>query len=133
MTILNGQPIDDPTPKPTAAPSVAPSVAPAPTRPAQVDPSNFLLSIMALIFAFAIPFVGAILGAVAMRQSSRAGQPNTIAKVSFVLGLVFTILIVAAVIAMVVFGVGLFSQLANICGQFGNGTHEYNGVTYTCG
>lgn len=129
MTILNGKPIDDPTPKPT----VTPSVAPAPTRPAQVDPSNFLLSIVALIFAFAIPFVGAILGAVAMRQSSRAGQPNSIAKVSFVLGLVFTILIVAAIVVMVVFSVGLFSELANVCGQFGNGTHEYNGVTYTCG
>lgn len=127
MTILNGQPIDDPTPR---SPVTATSVAVTEPTP---DPTNFLLSVMALIFAFAFPLAGAIMGGIAMGQSRRAGHTNAIAKVAFVVGLVFTILIVVATVALVVFGVGLFSELFRTCGDLGDGAHNYNGVTYSCG
>lgn len=87
---------------------------------------------MALIFAFTIPVVGAIMGGFALGQSRRAGYTNTIAKVAFIVGLVFSILIVVGVIVSVIFGVGLFSELFRVCGQLGEGTHDYNGVTYSC-
>jgi hypothetical protein len=128
MTILNGQPIDDPTPKPKVTATPAPTAA----RTTAPDPSNFIFSIMALIFSVSIPLVGAILGGIAMNQSRRAGYPNTIAKVAFIIGLVLTILIVVFTVVGIVFGIGLFSQLFQVCGQLGEGTHQYNGVTYSC-
>ena len=124
MTILNGQPIGDPAPKPTVAPATPAS------RP--MESSTFILSIMALIFAFSIPLVGAIMGGIGVAQARRAGQPNSIAKVALILGILFTVLIVAAVVVMVVFGIGLFSELFRVCQEFGEGVHDYNGVTYTC-
>ncbi len=126
MTILNGQPIGDPAPKPQV------TATPVASTPGKVDTANFVLSLIALISAFVFPLAGAIIGGIAMNQSRRAGQPNTIAKVSFIVGLVLTILIIVVVVVMVVFGVGLFSQIFQICQQLGNGTHDYNGVTYTC-
>ena len=128
MTILNGQPIGDPAPKPTVAPAT-PAAASA-SRP--MESSTFILSIMALIFAFSIPLVGAIMGGIGVAQARRAGQPNSIAKVALILGILFTVLIVAAVVVMVVFGIGLFSELFRVCQEFGEGVHDYNGVTYTC-
>ena len=124
MTMLNGQPIGDPAPKPT--------VAAAPQPVAYPDSTNFVLGIMSLIFAFVVPIVGAILGGIALSQAKRAGTTNTVAKVGFILGLVFTILIVIGVVVGIIFGVGLFSELFRVCQQLGEGTHQYNGVTYTC-
>jgi uncharacterized Tic20 family protein len=126
MTILNGQPIGDPAPKPQV------TAAPVTSRPSQVDPTNFVLSLIALISAFVFPLAGAIIGGIAMNQSRRAGQPNTIAKVSFIVGLVLTILIIVIVVVSIVLGVGLFSEIFQICQQLGTGTHDYHGVTYTC-
>jgi hypothetical protein len=124
MTMLNGQPIGDPAPRAT--------VAAKPATPAPIEPATFILSLLALIFAIAIPLAGAIMGGIAMAQSRRAGQTNTIAKVAFWLGLVLTVVIVVVTVVSVVFGVGLFSELFRVCGQLGEGTHEYNGITYSC-
>lgn len=125
MTILNGQPIDDPTPKPVVAPAPAAPVAP-------LDPANFVMSVIALISAFVFPLAGAIIGAIAMGQARRAGQHNTIATVAFVVGLVLSILIVVVVVVSVLLGVGLFSEIFSVCQQLGEGTHDYHGVTYSC-
>lgn len=127
MTILNGQPIGDPAPRPQV---MATPVEPADRTP---DPTNFVLSVMALIFAFAFPLAGAIMGGIAMGQSRRAGHTNAIAKVAFVTGLALSILVVVATVALVVFGIGIFGELFRVCGDLGEGTHDYNGVTYTCG
>jgi MFS family permease len=131
MTILNGQPIGDPAPKPRAA------TTPKPVSPnALPEAPNFMLGLMSLIFAFAFPIAGLVLGAIALNMSRRDGYKNSLALAGFVLGLVFTILstilIVIAAIVGIVFGATVFGGLFQVCQQLGPGVHDYNGATYTC-
>jgi hypothetical protein len=68
--------------------------------PRQVEgwqPANTLAT-LALVFAFALPLVGVVLGILARGEIARTGQPGRgLATAGLVLGLVFTI--VAAVVA----------------------------------
>ena len=127
MTILNGQPIGDPAPKPQ------PSPKPYAASPNTLPPApNFILGLMSLIFAFAFPIAGLVIGAIALNLARRGGFKDSLALVGFVLGLVFTILIVVGVIVAIVLGATVFGNLFQVCQQLGEGTHQYNGVTYTC-
>ena len=125
MTILNGQPIGDPAPKPQVGTKpVSPNTLP--------EAPNFMLGLMSLIFAFAFPVAGLVIGAIALNLARRDGYKNSLALAGFVLGLVFTILLVVAAIVGIVLGATVFGNLFQVCQQLGQGTHQYNGVTYTC-
>ncbi|MCU1580220.1 MAG: hypothetical protein JWP19_2424 [Rhodoglobus sp.] len=127
MTILNGQPIGDPAPKPQVTPQPSsPSPNTLPEAP------NYMLGLMSLIFAFAFPIAGLVIGAIALNLARRDGYRNSLALAGFVLGLVFTILIVIAAIVGIVLGATVFGNLFQTCQQLGPGVHDYNGVTYTC-
>jgi hypothetical protein len=127
MTILNGQPIGDPAPKPQVTPK------PSPASPDTLrEAPNFILGLMSLIFAFAFPIAGLVIGAIALNLARRAGHKDSLALVGFVLGLVFTILIVVGVIVAIVLGFTVYGNIFQVCQQLGQGTHQYNGVTYTC-
>ncbi|HOW00734.1 MAG TPA: DUF4190 domain-containing protein, partial [Rhodoglobus sp.] len=81
MTLLNGEPIGDPTP--SGAPSVAPQHPVASTQSQQV---GLVVGIMSLVFAFAVPLAGAILGGVAVAQARRGGYGNPLALAGLILG-----------------------------------------------
>ena len=125
MTMLNGEPVDTPNIS-TAHPA-------APTASSQSQSVGFLIGLMALIFAFAIPLAGAVLGGIAVAQARAGGYRNPAGMAGLVLGVVFTMLITAAVVVFIVLGTDVFTDLLGICQQLGPGTHQQNGVTYTCG
>lgn len=93
---------------------------------------SLIFGFMALIFSITIPPAGIVLGAIGMSQAKKSGVSSTLSKTGFILGIVFTVLIVVAVAVFIVFFAGLFSSLADICQQLGEGTHHINGTTYTC-
>ncbi|MFZ2963388.1 MAG: hypothetical protein WA006_01745 [Rhodoglobus sp.] len=88
MTMLNGEPVDTPN-----ISTAHPAAQTAPTASGQSQSVGFLVGLMALIFAFAMPIVGAVLGGIAVAQARAGGYRNPL----------------------------------------GPGTHQQNGVTYTCG
>lgn len=79
-----------------AAPAPVP---PVPAAPAASDGKT--LGIVALIVTFFFSLVGLILGFVARGQSKRAGVKNTPATVAIVLGFVFLIGTIIAIIVAV--------------------------------
>ena len=125
MTLLNGEPIGDPTP--SGAPSVAPQHPVASTQSQQV---GLVVGIMSVPFAFAAPLAGAILGGVAVAQARRGGYGNPLALAGLILGTVFTVVIVAVVVASLVLGVGFFTELVGACQDSPEGTIW--GIPYTC-
>lgn len=127
MTMLNGEPID--TPNISTAPGGA---GQPPTATPQSQGVGLVMGIMALIFAFAIPPGGIIIGAIALSEARHGGYRNPLALWGFILGIVFSVLIVLMVVAGIVFGVGLFSWLIDTCQQLGPGTHNEGGITYEC-
>jgi hypothetical protein len=58
------------------------------------------LGIVGLILAVVAPVVGIIISAVALSQSKKAGFENKLAKVGLIVGIVLTVLIVVAYIAI---------------------------------
>lgn len=119
----------DPTPSPSANPNpTAPSYA-VPAAPANPGKT---LGVVALVLAILLPLIGLILGFVANGQSKKAGQKNGLAVAAIVIGAILTLLTV------VLFAVGgtlfasLFGGLADVCGTYGSGVWEIDGVTYTC-
>lgn len=125
MTMLNGQPVDPPN-TPTPHPV-------APTASSQSQSVGFLVGLLALIFAFAIPIVGAIMGGIAVAQARAGGYRNPLGMAGLVLGIVFTVLIIVAVVVAIVLGFNLFAGILDTCRELGPGTHQQDGVTYTCG
>lgn len=102
--------------------------APVPSAPAASDGKT--LGIIALIVAFFFSLIGIILGFVAKGQSKRAGVKNTPATVAIVLGFLF---LIGTIIAIVV-GVAGGAALINACAGLEPGTYTLdNGATLTCG
>ena len=125
MTMLNGEPVDMPNI------STTPS-APPPGGSFTADPTARLMGILALVMAFVFPLAGIVLGAIGVSMAKRTGSTNSIAKVGLVLSIVFTAIIVIVTVLVIVFSVGLFSEVFRVCQELGDGTHNYNGVTYNC-
>jgi hypothetical protein len=123
MTMLNGQPIDDPMPPPGS--SVEPVTPP-------LDAASQVLGVITLITAFVFPLAAIVIGGIALAQARSAGTRNVLAAVGFVLGIVFTVLIVVIVVVFIVLGVSLFSEVFRVCQELGPGVHEYHGVRYEC-
>ncbi len=65
------------------------------TPDARSTPADFpgrTLGVVGLVLAFLVPLVGAIVSAVALSQSKKAGYPNTLARVGVIVGAVLTVL-----------------------------------------
>ena len=131
MTILNGKPIKDPVPTP--APTVSPAGSASPT--VVLQPTNnfygLIMGLVSIFLAFMLPPAGIVLGVVGLNQSRRAGGKNAAALVGIILGIIFTLLLIALIVLSVVWGVGLFGQLFQICQQLGEvaGNPDVNPVT----
>ena len=101
----------------------------APVTPAPVASDGKTLGIVALIVTFFISLLGIILGFIARGQSKRAGVSNGPATAAIVLGFIFLIGTIIAIVVSVVTAGALLAQ----CGDLGPGVHELdNGVTVTC-
>ena len=108
-----------------AAPAPVP---PGPAAPAASDGKT--LGIVALIVTFFFSLVGLILGFVARGQSKRAGVKNTPATVAIVLGFIFLIGTIIAIIVAIAGGAALINACAGL--EPGQYTLD-NGATLTCG
>jgi hypothetical protein len=104
---------------------------PAPAAPAVVPGKT--LGIVALILAI-LPFqlIGLILGIVANGQSKKAGYKNGPAKAAIIVSIVLMVLGLIIGVIAAVSGAALFGSLTDICGTYGEGMWEVDGVTYTC-
>lgn len=107
----------------TPAPAPAPVPGPAPASDGKT------LGIVGLVLAFVFSLAGIIVSAIARSQSKRAGVKNTPATVGLVLGIIF---LIGQIIAIILFAT-VFASLFNACAQLGPGVWDVNGVTYTCG
>jgi hypothetical protein len=121
----------DPTvPAPESQPAAAPA-APAAPAPGTTYPGK-TLGIVGLVLSFLVAIVGLILSAIALSQSKKAGYKNTPAKVGLILGIVFSVLWIIFWILWGVVFASLIGGAMDVCGTYGTGIWEYNGVTYTC-
>lgn len=127
MTMLNGEPINTPNISTASVTS-----QPVPGTETPLDGAGRIMGFMALIFAFAFPIAGAILGGIAMSQARRVGAKNPLATAGFWIGLALTIIVIVVAVVIIVLSVGVFTSVFEICDQLGPGIHEYNGVTYEC-
>lgn len=125
MTMLNGEPIE--TPNISTAPVAG---HPEDPRARQV---GSVIGLFALIFAFVFPLAGAIIGGIALGQARKGGYRNPLALWGMILGIVFTVVIIAVVVIVSVFTANLLTEVIDVCQELGSGTHEYNGITYECG
>ena len=124
MTLLNVKPIGDP------AASGGQTAPQHPVASAQSQQVGLVVGIMSIIFAFAFPLAGAILGGVAVAQARQGGYANRLALAGLILGTVFTVLIVVIVVVSIVLGVGFFTQLLGACQDSPEGIIW--GIPYTC-
>jgi hypothetical protein len=132
MTILNGKPIKDPapTPPPVVSP-VVPASAPVGAAPVP-DFIGMVMGLVSIFLGFVFPPAGIVVGAIGLSQSRRIGRKNPAALIGLILSIVFTVLILAAIVLSVIWGIGLFGQLFQICEQLGEVSGEYKGNPFTC-
>lgn len=114
-------------------PVPAPAPAPVPQQaPAASDGKT--LGIVALVVTFVAALIGLILAIIAKGQSKRAGVTNTPATIAIVLSIIFLVVGTIVTIALIAGGGALFGNLAQLCAEYGPGTHTLeNGGTITCG
>lgn len=121
MTDPNG-----PTPPSHGGYNAAP---PAPVGGAPASVPGKTLGIVALVVAFPACFLGMILGIVALVQSKKAGVKNGPALAAIIVGAVFTLI---GIIAMIVVFTVVLPAALEMCNQLGPGVHEVNGASVTC-
>ena len=86
------------------------------------------MGIVALILAFFVQLVALILGIIALVQSKKAGYKNTPAVWAII---VSSVLMVVGIIIAIALISGAIAAGAELCAQYGTGTHEINGVEVT--
>lgn len=132
----NQQGYEPATPYPTYPQETAMSHAPAPyapdayavPAPVPVDPGR-TLGIVGLVLSVFTALIGLVVSIVALRRSRKAGFKNGFALAGVVVGGLVTL---AWLVGGIVGGVAL-GHVASVCQDLGPGTHQVNGVTYTCG
>jgi hypothetical protein len=93
-------------------------------RPSRgVEIAGFVLS----FFGF-LAIAGLIMSAISFRRLGRAGQPRGLALAGIIISIVVLLFTIGAIVAGIV-GV---SGVVQACQDLGPGTHEVDGVTYTC-
>ncbi|RCK71140.1 DUF4190 domain-containing protein [Desertihabitans brevis] len=87
------------------------------------------LGVVGLVLAIVAAPIGLILSIVALVQSRRAGMGNGLAVAGIVVGALFTIGIIIAIVGSVL----LFNAgMDQVCSQLGPGTHDLDGTPITC-
>ena len=114
---------------------VPPAYQPAAPAPQQ----SKTLSIVALILAFLVAPVGAILGFVALNQSKKAGEKNGMALAAIIIGIVFTLIwIISVIVSIALIGAGTSAYetafIDEFCKTIGEpGVYDAgNGTQITC-
>jgi hypothetical protein len=97
-------------------------------QPVAEDPGK-TMGIVGLVLAFVAGVIGLIVSAIALNRSKKAGFKNTPALVGVIIGAIYTLFVVIAIIAAVAAAVTLGQK----CAELGPGTHQEGGVTITCG
>jgi hypothetical protein len=132
MTMLNGEPIDPTSIEVSTAASPMMTPVAMPTASRESQSVGFVAGLASVILAFVFPIAAIVVGAIALNQAKHGGYRNTLAKVGFILGIVLTVLVVAAIIVGTILSVTVFSDLFRICADLGDGIHHVNGITYRC-
>ena len=86
--------------------------------------SNKTLAILGLVFAFLIPPVGIILGAIALKNAS--AEDKGFAKAALICGIVFTVIEVISVVAAIAIGAAAVKTTVDTATQLAN-----NAPTFT--
>lgn len=110
-------PADNVPPVPPAAPQPAPTppvyAQPGPPQGYAAPPTN-TMAIVALVLAFIVPLVGAILGHVALGQIKRTGESgHGLALAGVIIGWVFTAIAAIAILFYVVAMVSMFALIGS--------------------
>lgn len=121
------------TPVPPPASQPAPSPGARMAAPPGVDYPGKTLGIVGLVLVFVTVVIGLVISIVANSQSKAAGYTNTPAKVGIILGIVFLVLGLIVGIVAIVIGINTAAAVVEACQELGEGVHEVDGVTYTCG
>ncbi|MBB2976030.1 hypothetical protein FHX49_001600 [Microbacterium endophyticum] len=95
-------------------------MAPSTERPGRT------MGIVAFILAFFVQLVALVLGIIALVQSRKAGQKNSFALAAIIISAVLMVLGVVVVIVVIATVGGAY---ADLCAQYGTGTHEISGQT----
>lgn len=96
---------------------------------AAVDPGkNMGIAGLILSIIGCTSLIGLIVSILAYRKSKAAGYKNTIALIGIVIGI---LALIGLIITGIVLGVSA-SAVAAQCAELGPGTHQVDGVTYTC-
>lgn len=85
--------------------------------------AGFVLS----FFGF-LAIAGLIMSTISFRRLGRAGQPRGLS----IAGIIISIVVLLLTIAFIVAGIVGASALLETCQDLGPGTHDVDGVTYTC-
>jgi hypothetical protein len=86
------------------------------------------LGIVGLILAFVASPIGLVLSIIAMVQSKKAGAKNGFALAGIIIGVLGTIIIIAAIIG----AISLAGAFGELCAELGSGVHEQGNTTITC-
>ncbi len=89
------------------------------------------LGIVGLILAIVVAPVGLILSIVALVKSKKAGMGNGLAVAGIIVGALFTILLVLAILLLVA-AAPFIGEVAEFCEQAGPGLHEFRGQEVQC-
>ncbi|RJT95230.1 DUF4190 domain-containing protein [Arthrobacter frigidicola] len=89
------------------------------------------LGIVGLILAVVVAPVGLILSIVALVKSKKAGMGNGLAVAGIIVGALFTILLVLAILLLVA-AAPFIGEVAEFCEQAGPGLHEFRGQEVQC-
>jgi hypothetical protein len=93
-------------------------------RPSRgVEIAGFVLSFFGIL-----AIAGLIMSTISFRRLGRAGQPRGLSLAGIIISIVVLLLTLGGIIAAVV---GI-SGAVSACQDLGPGTHEVDGVTYTC-
>jgi hypothetical protein len=133
-----------PPPPPPAAPryQAAPPVS-GPGASGSGTPGTFpgkSLGIAGLIVAIAgffifqviAPIAGLIMSIIARKQSKEAGYENGPAKAGIIVSIIALVIGIIVAIIVIVVIVAAGTAVVEACQQLGPGTHEIDGVEYTC-
>ena len=111
---------------PYSIPQNDPSYQP-PNYNAPSEPSG--LSIASIILAFFCSPIGIILGIMATVRAKKNNVSKAWPLVGLILSVVIFLISLTLIILLGTVFVGIFEQ----CADLGQGVHEVDGVTYTCG
>ncbi|RPF22732.1 DUF4190 domain-containing protein [Myceligenerans xiligouense] len=111
-------------------PGQPPASQPYGEQPAGADNPGKTLGIVGLILSIigCTSLIGLIVSIVGMVKSRKAGMGNGFALAGIIVGAIGTIGGIIFAISLAIGGGALIEQ----CAELGPGTHEVDGVTYTC-